>query len=49
VTLSSRDQRRVSNFNMRVRLLRASEAQKAAAGASAASIPTAGASAPAKV
>jgi type IV pilus assembly protein PilN len=49
VTLSSRDQRRVSNFNMRVRLLRASEAQKAAAAASAASIPTAGASAPAKV
>ena len=49
VTLSSRDQRRVSNFNMRVRLLRASEAQKAAAAASAASAPTAGASAPAKV
>jgi type IV pilus assembly protein PilN len=48
MTISSRDQRRVSNFNMRVRLLRASEAQKAAAAASAASAPTAGASAPAK-
>jgi type IV pilus assembly protein PilN len=49
VTLSSRDQRRVSNFNMRVKLLRASEAEKAAAAAGAASTPTAGASAPAKV
>jgi type IV pilus assembly protein PilN len=49
VALSSRDQRRVSNFNMRVRLLRASEAQKAAAAANAASAPIAGASAPAKV
>jgi type IV pilus assembly protein PilN len=49
VTLSSRDQRRVSNFNMRVRLVRASEAQKAAAAARAASSPTAGAPAPAKV
>ena len=51
MTVSPRDQRRVSNFNMKVRLLRASEAQKAAAAASAASasIPTAGASAPAKV
>ena len=39
VALSPRDQRRVSNFNMRVRLLRASEAQKAAAAASAASRP----------
>ena len=50
VTLSPRDQRRVSNFNMRVRLLRASEAQKAAAAASAASRPAPQrASAPAKV
>jgi type IV pilus assembly protein PilN len=47
--ISPRDQRRVSNFNMRIRLLRASEAQKAAAAASAASAPTAGAPAPAKV
>ncbi len=55
VALSPRDQRRVSNFSMRVRLLRASEAQKAAAGASGipaaagvAPLPAAGASAPAK-
>ncbi len=52
VTLSPRDVRRVSNFTMRVKLLRASEAQQAANGASApaagASVPTAGASAPAK-
>ncbi|WP_298925470.1 PilN domain-containing protein [uncultured Ramlibacter sp.] len=34
VTLSQRDQRRVANFLIRVRLLRASEAQKAAASAS---------------
>jgi type IV pilus assembly protein PilN len=47
VSLSSRDQRRVSNFTMRVRLLRASEAQKAAAAASAASAPAGTASAPA--
>lgn len=58
VALSPRDQRRVSNFTMRVRLLRASEAQKAAAAAAAAtgasaplpaaSSPTAAASAPAR-
>lgn len=55
VALSPRDQRRVANFTMRVRLLRASEAQKAAAGASgasaaggASSAPAASASAPAK-
>jgi type IV pilus assembly protein PilN len=48
VTLSPRDQRRVSNFTMRVRLLRASEVQKAANAASAASSPGAKASAPAK-
>ena len=43
VALTPRDQRRVSNFTMRVKLLRASEVQKAAAAASAAS----GAAAPA--
>ncbi|MDB5874878.1 MAG: pilN [Ramlibacter sp.] len=57
VTLSPRDQRRVANFTMRVRLLRASEAQKAAAAAAfggavapagAASSPAGSASAPAK-
>jgi type IV pilus assembly protein PilN len=57
VALSPRDQRRVSNFTMKVRLLRASEAQKAAAAAAAAgasaplpaaSSPTAAASAPAR-
>ena len=48
VNLSPRDQRRVSNFNMRIRLLRASEAQKAAAAASAASGPSAAASTPAR-
>lgn len=56
VTLSPRDQRRVANFTMRVRLLRASEVQKAAAAASAASAavrassaPAASASAPARI
>ncbi len=39
VTLSPREQRRVANFNIRVKLLRASEVQKAAAAASAASAP----------
>lgn len=49
VTLTPRDQRRVANFTMRVRLLRASEAQKAASAASGASaVPAASASAPAK-
>lgn len=57
VALSPRDQRRVSNFTMKVQLLRASEAQKAAAAAAAAgasaplpaaSSPTAAASAPAR-
>jgi type IV pilus assembly protein PilN len=47
VALTPRDQRRVANFTMRVRLLRASEAQKAAAAAaSAAAAPAAAASAP---
>lgn len=48
VALTPRDQRRVSNFVMKVRLLRASEAQKAAnpaSGASAASAPASAASA----
>ena len=49
VALSPRDSRRVANFTMRVRLLRASEAQKAASAASAAgAFPTAAASAKAK-
>ena len=39
VALTPKDQRRVANFNMRVRLLRASEAEKAANPASAASAP----------
>jgi len=41
VTLAPRDQRRVSSFNMRVRLLRSSEVEKAAAAASGASAPSA--------
>ena len=40
VTLAPRDQRRVSSFNMRVRLLRSSEVAKAAAAASGASAPS---------
>ncbi len=48
VALSPRDQRRVANFTMKVRLLRASEANKAANPASGASAPAASASAPAK-
>lgn len=47
VNLGPRDQRRVANFNIKVRLLRASEAQKAAVGASGVVAPAAGASAPA--
>lgn len=48
VTLSPRDVRRVANFSIRVRLLRASEAIKpAAAGASGASAPVPAAAAPA--
>ena len=46
VSLSPRDQRRVSNFTMRVKLLRASEAQKAAAAAGGASAPLPAASSP---
>jgi type IV pilus assembly protein PilN len=41
VQLSPRDTRRVSSFTMKVRLLRASEAQKAASAASAAASSTA--------
>lgn len=48
VALSPRDLRRVANFTMRVKLLRASEVQQAAAAASGASAPAAGASAPAR-
>lgn len=53
VSLGGRDVRRVANFSMRVQVLRASEAQKAAAAASGASAPASspalgGASAPAK-
>jgi type IV pilus assembly protein PilN len=55
VNLSPRDVRRVANFTMRVKLLRSSEAQKAAAAASGASAPatipaapTASASGPAR-
>ncbi len=46
VALTPRDQRRVSNFTMRVKLLRASEVQKSAAPASGAAAPASGASAP---
>jgi type IV pilus assembly protein PilN len=50
VNLGPREQRKVANFNMRVRLLRASEVNKPAGGASAPSSPAASApaSAPAK-
>ena len=44
VQLSPRDSRRVSNFTVKVKLLRASEAQKAAGAASGASAPAAAAS-----
>jgi type IV pilus assembly protein PilN len=45
VALTPRDQRRVSNFTMKVHLLRASELQKAGAAASGASAPAAAAAA----
>ena len=48
VALTPRDQRRVANFNIRVKVLRASEAQKAALPAGAASAPGAVPAAPAK-
>jgi len=44
VQLGPRDTRRVSNFTMKVKLLRASEVQKAAAAASGASAPASSAS-----
>lgn len=48
VALSPREQRRVSNFTIRVRLMRSSEAQKAAqVGAASGTIPAASAAAPA--
>ncbi len=47
VTLGTRDQRRISNFTIRVRLVRASEAQKALPAAVAASAPAVAASTPA--
>ena len=46
VTVFGKEQRRVFNFTMRVRMLRASEAQKAAAPAGTASAPVPSASAP---
>ncbi|MES2878206.1 MAG: PilN domain-containing protein [Pseudomonadota bacterium] len=48
VTLQPKDQRRVSNFNIRVRLVRASEAEKMLALANVASAPIAVASTPVK-
>jgi type IV pilus assembly protein PilN len=48
VTLSPKDQRRVSNFTIRVRLVRASEAEKMLASASAAQLPALMSSAPVK-
>lgn len=48
VALTPRDQRRVANFTMRVRLTRASEAEKARVAANTSVAPAAVASAPAK-
>jgi type IV pilus assembly protein PilN len=48
LTLPTKEQKRVSNFVIKVRLVRASEAEKAAAPAAIASAPVAPASAPAK-
>ena len=47
LNLGPRDSRRVSNFTMKVRLLRSSEAQKAASAAAAASAPASSAASPA--
>lgn len=47
IAVSPKEQKRVSNFVIKVRLVRASEAEKAAAPAGAASVPAPGASAPA--
>jgi type IV pilus assembly protein PilN len=48
LTLPTKEQKRVANFVIKVRLVRASEAEKAAAPATAASAPVAAASTPAK-
>lgn len=48
VNLAPSDQRRVSNFTLKARLLRTAEAQKAASGASGAAAAASGASAPAR-
>jgi type IV pilus assembly protein PilN len=48
VTLPPKDQRRVSNFTIRVRLVRASEAEKLLAQASATAVPLAAVSTPVK-
>lgn len=48
VALTPRDQRRVANFTMRVRLTRASEAEKARLAAASSAAPVAAASAPVK-
>jgi type IV pilus assembly protein PilN len=48
LTLPTKEQKRVSNFVIKVRLVRASEAEKVAAPAGVASAPTAPASTPAK-
>jgi type IV pilus assembly protein PilN len=48
VTLLPKDQRRVSNFTIRVRLVRATEAEKSLATASTASAPSVAASTPVK-
>jgi type IV pilus assembly protein PilN len=48
VTLPPKDQRRVANFNIRVRLVRATEAEKALASTLAASAPLVAASTPVK-
>lgn len=48
IALATKEQKRVYNFVIKVRLVRASEAEKAAAPAQAASVPATAASAPAK-
>jgi type IV pilus assembly protein PilN len=48
LTLATKEQKRVSNFVIKVRLVRASEAEKATAAAGGASAPSPGASNPAK-
>jgi len=48
ITLPTKEQKRVSNFVIKVRLMRSSEAEKAAAPAAGASAPVATASSPAK-